>query len=202
MPKSLPSRMEDLMHHPLSIPPRSGDTRHTAGPALVRGGATGYRASPDRSSSAFGSGSRPMKLRYNSAGSSLSPRERIRSRKRPAHFAAEDAAALESREGVGVQHLSPLVGIIAGAVTHRAGEQVRKADDHRVVLRQLAGENCCRNVRAQTQQVDVGIGGISRCSARSTSRIQAGASGRWPRGNCARCASSPASSAGMGAPVW
>src|SRR5579871_1850574 len=37
---------------------------------------------PERSSRAFGSGSRPMKVRYSSAGSWLSPRARMFSRKR------------------------------------------------------------------------------------------------------------------------
>ena len=83
-------------------------------------------ASPERSSSAFGSGSRPMKGRYSSAGSSLSPRARILSRKSRADLAAEDALVAEAREGVGVQHLGPLVGVVAGAVAHRAGEQVRE----------------------------------------------------------------------------
>src|ERR1035437_8711960 len=43
-----------------------------------------------------------------------------------ADLAAEDAAIAEAGEGVGLQHLGPLIGVIARAVTHRRGEQVRE----------------------------------------------------------------------------
>ena len=38
-----------------------------------------------------------------------------------ANLAAEHAPGLKHREGVGVQYLGPLVGIVAGPVSHRAG---------------------------------------------------------------------------------
>src|ERR1017187_6566518 len=42
---------------------------------------------------------------------------------RGADLAAEDAAIAEAGEGIGIQHLRPLMGVIAGAVTHRGREQ-------------------------------------------------------------------------------
>ena len=34
---------------------------------------------------------------------------------------------LEARERVGVQHFGPLVGVVTGAITDRAGKQVRSS---------------------------------------------------------------------------
>src|ERR1035441_9785084 len=36
-----------------------------------------------------------------------------------ANFAAEDSSVAKTGEGVGIQHLGPLVGIVSGAVAHR-----------------------------------------------------------------------------------
>src|ERR1035441_10945119 len=51
---------------------------HCLAPRRCRVGACVFNyANPDRTNSASGSGSRPIKRRYNSAGSSLSPFDRI-----------------------------------------------------------------------------------------------------------------------------
>ena len=67
-----------------------------------------------------GSGSRPMKRRYSSAGSSLSPFDRMFSRNAAPTSRLKMPLVAESREGVGVQHLGPLVRVVARAVAHRA----------------------------------------------------------------------------------
>ena len=75
-------RRLDSLRRLLSVERERGSTARQAG----RGGSgsrAGFYASPNRSKSALGSGSRPMKPRYNSAGSWLSPRERIFSRNCP-----------------------------------------------------------------------------------------------------------------------
>src|SRR5260370_256691 len=56
-----------------------------------------------------------------------------------ADLAAEDAAIAETRKRVGLQHLRPFIGVIAGAVTHRRGEQVREGRDHGVCGGQRGG---------------------------------------------------------------
>ena len=80
-----------------------------------------------------------MKDRYSSAGIlAVAARQNLVAIL-AADLAAEHAFLAEARERVGVQHLGPLVGVVAGAVADGAREQVREAGDHGVVVGQRRG---------------------------------------------------------------
>src|SRR5579883_823620 len=54
---------------------------------------------------------------------------------RRANGPAEDPLIAEPCKCVGVQHLGPLIRVVTRAVSHRTGEQVREARDHRILRR-------------------------------------------------------------------
>ena len=76
-------------------------------------------------SSAFTSGGRPRNSTNASSALRLPPCDRMASRKRCATCAIEHAVFLEGREGVGSEHLGPLVAVVARGIA--AGEDVARS---------------------------------------------------------------------------
>ena len=143
-----------------------------------------------------------MKLRYNSAGSSLSPRDKTHCRNAPPASRLNIPSWRNAAECVGIQDFRPLVRVVAGRVPDRAREQVSESRDHGVVVGQRRRQEVLQNPARVGNHIAVARRLGSRCAAPGRrSRSPAGASGHWPRGTCARAFIFRKSSSGMSSPV-
>ena len=110
-----------------------------------------------------------MNARYSSAGSSLSPRARILSRNSRPTSSLNTPSFAKARERVRVQHFGPFVGVVAGAVPHRAREQVRESGDHGMLRRASgAAENSAESRACRPTASPFARSHLAMRSARST----------------------------------
>ena len=143
-----------------------------------------------------------MKSTKSCIGSRLSPRASTLSRNSWPTSREKQPSLAKARERVRVEHLGPLVRVVAACVADRVAEQVAEAREHRVVVgqrrrRERRAAPCARS-RARRRRAP---GRTRMCSRRSTRRSRAGASSRWRRGRSARARMRVNSASGMRSPV-